>query len=353
MKFGVSFLPDTGPKDRSAAEYYADALKLSVVAEELGYSFVKMTEHYLRPYGGYSPSPLTFLAAVAAQTKKIRVMTGGIQASFHHPIQLAAHAAQVDAISNGRLELGFARAFLPYEFEAFGIDMDSSKERFQQTVDATVRLLTEPSVSEETPFFQFRDAVSLPRVTQEPCPPIWAAALLTPGSFQWIGERGFNLLMAAPPKKDTLAKTQEMVALYRETFLRHHGHKGLKPQVAISIPLMLAETDEQARAMAESRLRHHWHSFAEAAKSWENVTSTAYAGYNEAVKKKMAGMDSADLDATAMLGTPETVSRRVAALKNDLDLDVILLHIDYGAQPFEMMRDNLQGFMRDVVPRLS
>ena len=107
-----------------------------------------MTEHYLKPYGGYSPSPLMFLAAAAAQTKSIRLMTGGIQASFHHPIQLAAEAAQLDAISNGRLELGFARAFLPYEFEAFGIDLDSSKARFQQTIDATVRLLAEESVSE-------------------------------------------------------------------------------------------------------------------------------------------------------------------------------------------------------------
>lgn len=352
MKFGVSFLPDTGPADRSAAEYYAHALQLSVVAEKLGYDYVKMTEHYLKPYGGYSPSPLTFLAAVAARTEHIRVMTGGIQASFHHPIQLAAHAAQVDAIAAGRLELGFARAFLPYEFEAFGIDLDSSKERFQHTVDATVRLLSEPSVSEETPFFQFRDAVSLPRPTQSAGIPIWAAALLTPASFQWIGERGFNLLMAAPPKKDTLAKTQQMVALYRDTFLRHHGHTGRQPQVAISIPLMIADTDEQARAAAEPRLRHHWRSFAEAAKSWDNVTSPAYEGYNEAVKKKMAGMDIADLEATAVLGSPATVAARVQQLKAELDLDVILWHIDYGAQPLSLMQHNLEAFMRDVLPRL-
>lgn len=352
MKFGVSFLPDTAPSDRSAAEYYAEALRLSSLSESLGYSFVKMTEHYLKPYGGYSPSPLTFLAAVAAQTSSIRVMTGGIQASFHHPVQLAAQAAQVDAISAGRLELGFARAFLPYEFDAFGIDLDSSKERFQQTIDATVRLLREPSVSEETAFFSYRDATSLPLVTQASGIPVWVAALLTPASFEWIGERGFNLLMAAPPRREALARTQEMVALYRDTFIRHHGASGRKPQVAISIPLMIADTDAEARDLALPRLRHHWKYFAEAASSWENVSSPAYQGYNEAMKKKMSGMQDADLDATAVLGTPETVRERVLALQEELALDVILWHIDYGAQPLELMSRNLQRFAQEVMPRV-
>ncbi|VWD50651.1 oxidoreductase [Burkholderia lata] len=352
MKFGVSFLPDTGPADRPAADYYAHALKLSALADRLGYTYVKMTEHYLKPYGGYSPSPLMFLAAAAAQTESIRLMTGGIQASFHHPIQLAAEAAQLDAISNGRLELGFARAFLPYEFDAFGIDLDSSKTRFQQTIDATVRLLTEESVSEDTPFFRYRDAQSLPRPTQQPRPPVWVAALLTPSSFEWIGERGFNLLMAAPPRKAALAKTQEMVALYRETFERHHGHTGRRPQVAISIPLMIGTSDAHALALAEPRLRHHWRYFAEAAKSWDQVQSPAYQGYNEAMKNKMGGMDTADLDATAVLGTPDTVRQRIRALEADLGLDAILWHIDYGAQPYELMSNNLEVFARDVLPGL-
>lgn len=110
-----------------------------------------MTEHYMDPYGGYCADPLAFLSAVAAQTSRVRLMTGGIQASFHHPIQLAARTAQLDALSHGRLEVGFARAFLPYEFDAFGVDMDTSTERFRGTVDAVVRLWTGRQVSEDTP----------------------------------------------------------------------------------------------------------------------------------------------------------------------------------------------------------
>jgi alkanesulfonate monooxygenase SsuD/methylene tetrahydromethanopterin reductase-like flavin-dependent oxidoreductase (luciferase family) len=67
MEHGLSFLPDSdGRRGPSAAEYFSMALELAKVADEAGLSHVKMTEHYMRPYGGFCPSPLSFLAAVAA-----------------------------------------------------------------------------------------------------------------------------------------------------------------------------------------------------------------------------------------------------------------------------------------------
>ncbi|MFD5335035.1 LLM class flavin-dependent oxidoreductase [Streptomyces hawaiiensis] len=70
-------LPDCRPERRSATAYYHDVLAISRLADSAGLDYVKMTEHYLGSYGGYCPSPLTFLAAVAAQTSRIRLMTGG------------------------------------------------------------------------------------------------------------------------------------------------------------------------------------------------------------------------------------------------------------------------------------
>lgn len=62
MRFGLSFLPDCTAEMKSAQEYYSDALELSVLAEAGGLHSVKMTEHYLKAYGGYCPSPLGFLS---------------------------------------------------------------------------------------------------------------------------------------------------------------------------------------------------------------------------------------------------------------------------------------------------
>src|SRR6266545_1095454 len=116
MQVGLSFLPDCRPHDKSGADYYRDALNLCRIADDAGFGYVKMTEHYLHPYGGYCPSPATFLAAVGAQTSSIRLMTGGVIPSYHHPVQLASQLAMVDALSGGRLDVGMARGYLPYEF---------------------------------------------------------------------------------------------------------------------------------------------------------------------------------------------------------------------------------------------
>ncbi|QCD58016.1 LLM class flavin-dependent oxidoreductase [Streptomyces hawaiiensis] len=92
---GISLLPDCRPERRSATAYYHDVLAISRLADSAGLDYVKMTEHYLGSYGGYCPSPLTLLAAVAAQTSRIRLMTAALLPAFHHPVQLAAHITYV------------------------------------------------------------------------------------------------------------------------------------------------------------------------------------------------------------------------------------------------------------------
>jgi hypothetical protein len=235
MEFGISFLPDRTPENLSPVAYYDDALELSVSAEQLGYRYVKMTEHYLRGYGGYCPAPLTFLAAVAARTSRIRLMTGGCLPVFHNPLQLASETAMVDAISHGRLEVGMARAYLPYEFEALGVAMDGSRERFNASVDAIVALWTSEAVTLSTPYFEFTGVTSLPRPVQQPHPPVLIAAVRSRESFERIGQLGYGLLVTSGSE----ASSKEHVRAYREEFLRHHGDSGAQPRVLASLPMLV------------------------------------------------------------------------------------------------------------------
>ena len=126
MEFGVQFLPDVAPAERSAEQYWADALYLSELGEELGFTSIRTVEHYFRPYGGYSPNPLLFLTAAAMVTKKARLISGAVLPAFNHPLKLAGEIGMLDAISHGRLEVGFARAFLPHEFAQFRVPLDES-----------------------------------------------------------------------------------------------------------------------------------------------------------------------------------------------------------------------------------
>ena len=143
MRFGVNFFPSFRLQDMSTAEYYALALRLSERADALGYASVKTVEHYFHDYGGHSPNPIVLLSAIAAGTQRIRLITGAVIPAFNHPIKLAGELAMLDNISNGRLDAGFGRAFIPKEFDVFGVSMEESRARFEEGIDIITRLWTE------------------------------------------------------------------------------------------------------------------------------------------------------------------------------------------------------------------
>src|SRR5262249_1138562 len=183
MEFGIQFFPDVGPAEKSAAAYWEDALALVGECDDLGYTPVRTVQHYFNAYGGYSPSPIVFLAAAAMRSAKARLITGAVLPVFNNPLKLAGEIGMLDAISGGRLEVGFARAFLPHEFSRFGVSVNESRARFEEGMAQVRLLLAEENVSAQGRFHSFRNVTSLPRPTQRPHPPFWVAPLPTPESF--------------------------------------------------------------------------------------------------------------------------------------------------------------------------
>jgi alkanesulfonate monooxygenase SsuD/methylene tetrahydromethanopterin reductase-like flavin-dependent oxidoreductase (luciferase family) len=171
MEFGIQFFPAVGPDQKPADQYWREALELTQLAERLGFTNVRTVEHYFLSYGGYSPDPLIFLSAAAAVTRSLRLITGAVLPVFNNPLKLAGQIGMVDAISGGRLEVGFARAFLPHEFARFGISMDESRARFDEGLEQVRRLLEDDKVTAHGRFHSFENATSLPRPTQKPRPP--------------------------------------------------------------------------------------------------------------------------------------------------------------------------------------
>ena len=324
---------------------------LSELADQAGLAYVKMTEHYLHPYGGYCPSPLAFLAAVAARTRRIRLMTGCLLPVFHHPLQLAAETAMVDAISQGRLDVGFARAYLPYEFDAFGVPLDESRERFQATVETVLRLWTEESVTAHGPSFRFEAATSLPRPVQKPHPPVFVAAVSSPESFRWIGQKGMGLLITTGNASP--AHVAEMANLYRHAFRPAPGSPRTEPEVVVSLPLYVGETEQRAAAEADYHLRRYYDVWGSAAKAWDQVESRAYYGYTGLARRLTQMIPERMRQASnAIVGSPERVAEQIEQMQETLRADALIWQIDFGAMPGERSRGSLVRFVEKVLPRL-
>src|SRR5882762_1202641 len=99
------------------------------LAEQLGFYSVWLAEHNARPYGIVG-DVATAAAAVAAATKRIRIVTGVTRLPMHHPLTLAQNLAFVDQISNGRLDWGIGKGYDSFEFTTYGIPFEEREERW-------------------------------------------------------------------------------------------------------------------------------------------------------------------------------------------------------------------------------
>jgi putative FMN-dependent luciferase-like monooxygenase len=97
-------LPDR--PDAPASLLYSQAREQFLLAERLGYGVGWVAQHHFDVEEGGLPSPLVFLAWIAAQTERIRLGTAIITLALEDPIRVAEDAAVLDVLCNGRLELG-------------------------------------------------------------------------------------------------------------------------------------------------------------------------------------------------------------------------------------------------------
>jgi F420-dependent oxidoreductase-like protein len=116
----------------------------------------------------------TLLAALAAQTSRLRVGTLVTGVTYRHPAVLANMGVTVDIISKGRLDFGIGAAWHEMEHNAYGIPFPSAAERIRRLGEAcelTRRLWTEPRVTYEGRYYQLHDAMCNPKPIQKPYPP--------------------------------------------------------------------------------------------------------------------------------------------------------------------------------------
>lgn len=345
MLAGIGFFPSQWPEAQSGADYFDEALRLSVLGERFGYDHVRIVEHYFGGYGGYSPNPIVFLSAVAALTSRLRLVTGCVIPAFSHPLKLAGECSMLDAISNGRAEIGFARAFLPAEFDHFGVSMDESRTRFDQGVEAVLRLWTEEDTTYKGDFYEFGPVTSLPRPTQRPHPPVYIAAVMTPESFARAGELGHRLMIV--PYISPFEQTAANVARYREAWAAA-GHEG-EPHIQVSLHCCLAETDDEAFAVARPALQVYADVMQESVVKWADRESSDYRGYSAIVTAlKALTFEKIIHENRALIGSPARVRAQLRWLFDLFGPFEASLQVNMGGLGYEPAARTLELFAAEV-----
>lgn len=109
---------------------YTDLLRIARATETLGFDAFFRSDHYLAMGGDGLPGPtdawLT-LAGLARETTSIKLGTLVTSATFRQPGVLAIQVAQVDQMSNGRVEFGLGAGWFEQEHSAYGIPFPKAR----------------------------------------------------------------------------------------------------------------------------------------------------------------------------------------------------------------------------------
>lgn len=160
---------------------YEQLLALAQLAESLGFDAFFRSDHFLKmgdATGLPGPSDAwTTLAGIARETSRIRLGTLVNAATFRHPALLAITVANVDAMSNGRVELGLGAGWFQAEHDAYGFPFPDLGTRFDMLteqlaiVDGLWRTPKDGRFSYSGKHYSLIDSPALPKPVQSP-PPI-------------------------------------------------------------------------------------------------------------------------------------------------------------------------------------
>jgi probable F420-dependent oxidoreductase len=101
--------------------------------EDAGFAAVSVSDHVA---AGWAMDPLTALAAAAAMTQRLRLMTVVLNSDIRHPALIYAAAATLGRVSEGRLDLGLGAGWKASEYAALGIPFGGPAERVERLAES-------------------------------------------------------------------------------------------------------------------------------------------------------------------------------------------------------------------------
>ncbi len=242
MELGLATFADLS-SGITAQQRMQDLLEEARLADELGLDVFAIGEHHRADF--LISAPAVALAAVAAQTKQIRLSSAVTVLSSDDPVRVFQEFAEVDLISGGRAEIMAGRGSFTESFPLFGYDLDDYDDLYAEKLELLLKIREQERVTWSGRLrAPLEDAGVWPRPVQDPLP-VWVAVGGSPQSVARAGMLGLPLTLAiigGEPQRFV-----PLVELYREAVERG-GHDASVARVAINTHAFVGETSAEADA---------------------------------------------------------------------------------------------------------
>lgn len=318
MDVGLYFDVRNRGQSGSSTRLHHEILDMCTAAESFGADAVWFSEHHLFD-DEYLSQPLTFAAAVAARTARVRVGTAVTLAPLHRPVEIAEQAALVDVLSGGRLELGIGAGYRVPEYELYA----ASAERRYTTTDACA--------------MEIRELWS--RVTPRPVqtiPPIWMG-YLGPQGARRAGLLGQRLLTADarswPPYRDGLIEG---------------GHDPSSGRMGGLIQAWCTDDPERDWPRIAPYIGYQVNSYMR-----HMVEGTDRPVPPAVDPNTLRSSDSRGIFRSFYVGTPENVAARIRETTAEAPIRSVFLWASIGGMPTDLTMQHIETVSTKLVPLLS
>src|SRR5712691_8256868 len=177
MKYGV-IVPQGWRMDlvgvSDPVEAYETMTSVAQTAEEVGLDSIWLFDHFHTvPVPSQEPTfeCWTSTAALARDTKRVRIGQMVTCNSYRNPTLLAKIASTVDVLSHGRLDFGIGAGWYEQEYNAYGYPFPDAPTRLRmmrEAIQIILKMWTEEEAHFEGKYYQVRGAINQPKGVQKP-----------------------------------------------------------------------------------------------------------------------------------------------------------------------------------------
>jgi alkanesulfonate monooxygenase SsuD/methylene tetrahydromethanopterin reductase-like flavin-dependent oxidoreductase (luciferase family) len=352
VTFGVVVAAADAPHSADAG-IYKTLLEDVEHQAELGFGTVWLLEHHFSDYFP-TPSPLILAGHIAGRFPELSLGTCVLVLPWYEPLRLAGEIAMLSLLTESELHLGIGRGTAKYEFDAFGLDMSASRERFAEVYEVISMALRGERFSYHGRQIRIDKEIDVrPRIAGVTTDRIhFYGAIGSPGSASVMAELGL------PPMCTTIGDFETQAGILRawdEAARAAGGPTNVTKPIMINC--IVADTDEEAIEQAQIYIPRFMQAqidhYTPDETNWEELPDyRAWKGQFAGMKAKT---DPANIPAWAayqLVGSPDTVAERVRRYV-DAGFNHLFLHTATPGVPHEVRRDWTRRFATEVAPRFG
>lgn len=333
---------------RGEAAMYAETLDEIALADRLGYGCAWIVEHHFMRGYSHASKPEILLGAAAARSTRIRLGHAIIPLPLHHPLHVAERIATLDVLSGGRLEVGIGRGFSPQEYAVFGGDMAHSRDIVEEHLAVLRASFRSGPLRHSGPRYRFENIDIVPRVLQQPHPPLWTAAV-SPETWDWAAAQALGVL--AGPFKPWFMVEQDLQR-YRAAWTEAEA-----PRAGMTLGVLCLADGRRAQALAREAFQ--WF-YGELYRTTLPVLEKLYPGYEHlhalgrfrGLMKLGVNLGLTDFAGLTVVGTPRECIDKLQKYR-EAGISHILCAFGAGALDSATVRESMTLFAHEVMPAFA